>query len=88
MTDAPHDSTPNPSTTPQGGPSTQAMPRSYAEPGLAPSRLIFSEKTDRAVGFLARVTAIYLIIGLVLLALMVIAMFTAGAGWMYGMGGY
>lgn len=88
MTDTPHEQNPTQPTAPQGGYRPQAMPPSYAEPGLAPNRLIFSEKTDRAVGFLARVTAIYLIIGLVLLAIMVIAMFTMGAGWMYGMRGY
>ncbi|SDB81722.1 hypothetical protein GA0111570_103332 [Raineyella antarctica] len=67
----------------------QPMAMSYAEPGLVPNRLIFSERTDRAIGFLARVSAIYLIIGLVLLAIMVILMFTLGGGLMYGLrGGY
>jgi hypothetical protein len=63
----------------------QTMPMSYAEPGR--SGLIFSEKTDRAIGFLARVGAIYLIIGLVLVVIALLVM-VLGGGMMYGMRGF
>ncbi len=91
MSNTPNDPTPpiQPPPAPQTPYHTSGgMPPSYAEPGRAPSRLIFSERTDQAIGFLAKVTAVYLIIGLALLVLMLILMVALGGFGMWGMRGY
>lgn len=53
-----------------------------------PNGQIFSDRTDRAIGLLAKVTAIYLIVGLVLGVLVLIGFLSMGSSLLYWFSAY